>query len=109
MDKKTTIEDLKERTDTHAERIAGGIENLILLQKESNGLLEESNRTNKAILKVKVVHHDDWMYATNKRFYVAVVSIIATGAVLYLDVLKLDEESALVAVGLGVFNALAGG
>lgn len=65
------------------------------------------NVTN-AVLDVKIQHHNDWIEASAKRFYVAVLSIMATGAVLYLDVLKLDENSAIVEAGINLYKLIEG-
>lgn len=64
--------------------------------------------SNDAILEAKIAQHAAWIKATDKRFYASLIAIALTGAVLYLDVLKLDENSVIVASVINLLNAVKG-
>lgn len=63
---------------------------------------------NQDILKEKKENHAAWIKATNKRFYISLVAVMVTGAVLYLDVLKLNEDSEIVGGIVTTAKAIAG-
>ena len=51
---------------------------------------------------------NSWMNANARKFRVSVIAIMLTGSVLYLDVLKLDESSVIVASVINLLNTIKG-
>ena len=72
------------------------------------GAIRNSNdeilKVNQKVLEVKKAHFDDWTRSAGRRFYIAFIGAMLTGAVLYLDVLKLDENSAIVSAFIELIN-----
>ena len=63
---------------------------------------------NQDILEEKKANHAAWIKATNRRFYISLAAVMVTGAVLYLDVLKLNENSEIVGSVVDIAKAISG-
>ena len=71
-------------------------------------VIDANLRVNEDILEEKKANHAAWIKATNRRFYISLVAVMVTGAVLYLDVLKLNENSETVGGIVTTVKAIAG-
>ena len=72
------------------------------------GAIDDNLLVNQDILEEKKANHAAWIKATNRRFYISLAAVMVTGAVLYLDVLKLNENSEIVGGVMGAIKAIAG-
>jgi len=63
---------------------------------------------NQDILEEKKANHAAWIKATNRRFYISLLAVLATGAVLYLDVLQINENSEIIGSVIDVVKAVSG-
>ena len=63
---------------------------------------------NQDILEEKKRNHSAWIKATNRRFYISLSAVMVTGAVLYLDVLQLNENSEIIGSVIDMVEAIAG-
>jgi hypothetical protein len=70
--------------------------------------VEENLNINADILDEKKANHSAWLKATNRRFYISLAAVMVTGAVLYLDVLKLNVNSEIVGGAIAFIKALTG-
>ena len=71
-------------------------------------VIDENLLVNQDILEEKKANHAAWIKATNRRFYISLVAVMVTGAVLYLDVLKLNEDSEIISGVISAVKAIAG-
>ncbi len=60
------------------------------------------------ILEEKKSNHSAWIRATNRRFYISLAAVMVTGAVLYLDVLKLNVDSEIINSTISFIDAITG-
>ena len=95
---------LTEATNKHAEKTDTVITLLVAI---ANGI-DANLLVNEDILEEKKANHNAWIKATNRRFYISLAAVLVTGAVLYLDVLKLNPNSEIVGSVVGIAKALAG-
>lgn len=84
------------------------LDTLITLTGVACDLLEENLNVNQDILEEKKNNHSAWIKATNRRFYISLAAVMVTGAVLYLDVLKLNVDSEIINSAIGFIDAMTG-
>jgi len=90
----------------------------IQLSKKIDILIEQGVETAKQdIIKITLLgrlctlkedFQEAWFKSSNKKFKVSVVAIMVTGAVLYMDILKLNPDSEIVGSVIRLINALSG-
>ena len=95
---------LTKATNKHAAKT----DTVITLLSAICGVIDANLLVNQDILEEKKANHAAWIKATNRRFYISLVAVMVTGAVLYLDVLKLNENSEIVGGIAGAVKAIAG-
>ena len=114
MAEKTTLEEFKKSGDTYAQLAKEMLEHsektdtVITLLGAICDVMDANLNVNKDILDEKKANHAAWIKATNRRFYISLAAVMVTGAVLYLDVLKLNENSEIVGSVVDIAKALAG-
>ena len=84
------------------------IETCIGLLSNMRDVLDSNLLVNLDILEEKKSNHSAWLKATNRRFYISLVAVLVTGAVLYLDVLQLNGDSEIVGGAIAFIKALTG-
>jgi len=95
---------LTKATNEHAEKT----DTVITLLGAICNVIDANLLVNKDILEEKKANHSAWIKATNRRFYISLVAVLVTGAVLYLDVLQLNENSEIVGSVVDIAKAIAG-
>lgn len=106
--------DIKEAANPYAQltkaanKHAAKTDTVITLLGAICDVIDANLLVNQDILKEKKENHAAWIKATNKRFYISLAAVMVTGAVLYLDVLKLNEDSEIVGGIVTTAKAIAG-
>lgn len=109
-----TLDDVKEAANPYAKLAEVMTEDnektdtVITLLVAICDVIDANLLVNQDILEEKKNNHTAWIKATNRRFYISLAAVMVTGAVLYLDVLKLNENSEIVGGVIGIAKALAG-
>jgi len=63
---------------------------------------------NADILKKNNSNHDVWVKVSKHRRYINIAAVLVTGAILWLDVLKLNPNSEIVDSAVNIAKAIAG-
>ena len=102
MVEKTTLEEFKKSGDTYAQLAKETLEHsektdtVITLLGSICDVIDANLNVNKDILEEKKANHAAWIKASNRRFYISLVAVQATLAVLLVDVIKINPESEVV-------------
>ena len=95
---------LTKSTNKHAEKT----DTVITFLSALCDLSEANLNVSADILEEKKSNHSAWLRATNRRFYISLAAVLVTGAVLYLDVLKLNVDSEIVNGLINIAKTIAG-
>ena len=79
-------------------------DNLLVALCDSN---DEVLEATKAVLDVKIEHHNDWMKATARRFWVSFVTLMVMSTAFYVDVV-LEGKGSPFANSIADFIGLGG-
>lgn len=67
-----------------------------------------NTNVNVDILKKNNSNHDVWVKVSKHRRYINIAAVLVTGAILWLDVLKLNPNSEIVDSAVNIAKAVAG-
>lgn len=95
---------LTKATNKHAAKT----DTVITLLSAICDVIDANLLVNQDILEEKKANHAAWIKATNRRFYISLVAVMATVAVLWVDVLKVNPDSEIVKGIAGVTKSIAG-
>ena len=106
--------DIKEAANPYAQLAketlehSGKTDTVITLLGAICDVIDANLRVNEDILEEKKANHAAWLKATNRRFYISLVAVQATLAVLLFDVIKINPESEIVGGIVTTAKAIAG-
>ena len=76
--------------------------------EEGNQLLRDNLKVNSDIFEGQSNNHGVWVKVSRHRRYINIAAVLVTGAILWLDVLKLNPDSEIIGSFVGVTRVISG-
>ena len=104
MTEKTSLEEFKKSGNPYAQLSV----KLDVIAEQSAEIVKQNEIKIKLLDRLCTLKEDFqevWFKSSNKKFKVSIVGIMATGAVLYIDILKLNPDSVIVSSVVNLIDA----